>query len=122
MNDRRPVLDTPLDIWDEILATNLRSAFTLGQEAGRHMCAQGAGRIVECAPGKVLTDLAMLDFEPESKRMRLIAVQPGVTVEQVVDNTDFELLLADDIRELPPPTDQELAGIRMIDPSATFVS
>jgi gluconate 5-dehydrogenase len=46
INDRRPVLDTPLEVWDQILATNLRSAFTLGREAGRHMCAEGAGRMV----------------------------------------------------------------------------
>jgi acyl CoA:acetate/3-ketoacid CoA transferase beta subunit len=70
----------------------------------------------------VVTDLALLDFEPESKRMRLVALQPGVTVEEVVDSTGFELLFADDVRELPPPNDEELAGIRKIDPDGTFVS
>ncbi len=46
INDRRPVLDFTEDEWERVLQVNLFSAFTVAQAAGRHMVAQGAGRIV----------------------------------------------------------------------------
>lgn len=45
-NDRRPVLQTPDQVWEEILTVNLGSAFWMGQAAGRLMCSNGGGRIV----------------------------------------------------------------------------
>jgi glutaconate CoA-transferase subunit B len=44
--------------------------------------------------------------------MMLLATQPGVTVEQVVENTGFELLMADEIESSPPPTEEELHLLR----------
>jgi NAD(P)-dependent dehydrogenase (short-subunit alcohol dehydrogenase family) len=46
MNDRRPVLDTPDALWEQIVTVNMSTAFWLGQEAGRFMCREGRGRIV----------------------------------------------------------------------------
>lgn len=46
MNDRRPVLDFTEEEWDRVMRTNLSTAFGVAQAAGRHMVAQGAGRIV----------------------------------------------------------------------------
>jgi gluconate 5-dehydrogenase len=45
-NDRRPVLDTPDEVWDHILTLNLSSAFWAGRAAGRRMRAAGRGRMV----------------------------------------------------------------------------
>ena len=69
-------------------------------------------------PEVVVTNLAVLDFEPESKRMRLVSVHPGVTVEQVREATGFELLVADgDVPETAPPTDEQVRLLREeIDP------
>jgi glutaconate CoA-transferase subunit B len=53
-----------------------------------------------------------MDFEPVSKRMRLIAVNPGVTVEQAVKSTGFELLVADKVGTNPEPTERELQLLR----------
>jgi glutaconate CoA-transferase, subunit B len=64
--------------------------------------------------GAVVTDLALLDFEPLSRKMRLRAVQSGVTVDRVRECTGFELLVADDVDELPPPSAQELAIYRQL--------
>jgi glutaconate CoA-transferase subunit B len=66
-----------------------------------------AGRL-----GAVVTDLALLDFSPASRRMRLRALQPGVTVGQVREQTGFELLLSDQITELTPPSAEEIALYR----------
>jgi glutaconate CoA-transferase subunit B len=62
--------------------------------------------------GAVVTDLALLDFEPASRRMRLRALQPGVSVSQVRAQTGFELLLSDELTELTPPAPEELVIYR----------
>jgi glutaconate CoA-transferase subunit B len=62
--------------------------------------------------GAVVTDLALLDFEPASRRMRLRGLQPGVTAGQVREQTGFDLLAGDDIEELVPPSAEELAIYR----------
>ena len=63
-------------------------------------------------PYRVVTSLAVLGYHPQTKRMMLLATQPGVTVEQVLEHTGFDLLLADDIESNPPPGDEELKILR----------
>jgi glutaconate CoA-transferase subunit B len=63
-------------------------------------------------PARVITNLALMDFHPESRRMRLRALQPGATREQVRECTGFELLVADPLDELPEPTPAELTALR----------
>jgi glutaconate CoA-transferase subunit B len=65
-------------------------------------------------PVAVITDLALMGFDPASGRLRLDAVQPGVTVDAVRDATGFELLVADTVAELPSPTEQELMELRRL--------
>jgi glutaconate CoA-transferase subunit B len=63
-------------------------------------------------PYRVVTTLAVLGYEQESKRMMLLETQPGVSVEQVVENTGFDLIIPDEIGENPPPSDEELRILR----------
>lgn len=68
-------------------------------------------------PSKVITDLCLMDFEPKSKLMRLIALHPGITIEDVTKATGFELLIADNVRTTTPPTAEELRILHeVIDP------
>lgn len=46
INDRRPILEFTEDEWDHILRVNLSTLFALAQAAGRHMVAQGYGRVL----------------------------------------------------------------------------
>ena len=62
--------------------------------------------------GAVVTDLALLDFEPASRRMRLRGLQAGVTVSQVREQTGFDLLVSEEIENLGPPSAEELAIYR----------
>lgn len=71
-----------------------------------------AGLPRNTGPYRVVTNLAVMDFEPVSKRMRLISTNPGITKEQVLENTGFELLATDDITETEPPTEEELKILR----------
>ena len=46
VNDRRPVLDFTEEEWERVMQINLFTAFAVTQAAGRHMVAQGSGRIL----------------------------------------------------------------------------
>ena len=73
---------------------------------------QEAGLPPGTGPYRVVTNLALLGFDDETKRMMLLATNPGVTVEQVVENTGFELIIRDDVGQNPPPSDEELRILR----------
>jgi glutaconate CoA-transferase, subunit B len=46
-----------------------------------------------------------------------------VSVQQVIDNTGFELLVADRVMEIEPPTDEELRILREeVDPVGTLLA
>ena len=63
-------------------------------------------------PYKVFTNMAVMDFEPESKRMRIMSINPGYSIKDVQDNCGFELLQAPQINETAPPTETELKILR----------
>lgn len=66
---------------------------------------------------RVVTNLAVLDFGAPGHAMRLVSVHPGVTVDEVVVNTGFELAVDGDVPETRLPTEDELTLIReVIDP------
>ena len=46
---RAPAAEYPTQDWDDVLSVNLDAVFHLSQAAGRHMLAQGSGRIINVA-------------------------------------------------------------------------
>lgn len=69
----------------------------------------------------VITDLALMSFDPETKRMQLDALQTGVEIQQVRDNTGFDLDAPGTLARLSPPTDTELGILRRLDPDRIFL-
>ncbi len=68
--------------------------------------------------GHVITNLCVLDFDTPDHRMHLRSVHPGVTVDDVVAVTGFELAVDDRVPETRVPSDDELRWIReVIDPN-----
>jgi len=63
-------------------------------------------------PYRVVTNLALMDFSPDTRRMRLTATHPGVKPEDVVKATGFELLVAREVTTNPEPTEKELRLLR----------
>lgn len=63
-------------------------------------------------PAWVVTDLALLDFDEVSHRMRVRALQAGVELAQVRAATGFDLLVHEDLGHLPPVEDAEIAVLR----------
>ncbi|MDP8257355.1 MAG: CoA-transferase [Candidatus Alcyoniella australis] len=72
-------------------------------------------------PYRVVTSLGVMGYDEATCRMKLLALNPGVTVEQVLDNTGFDLPVADELQVNPPPTDHELQLLReQIDPDGLY--
>jgi glutaconate CoA-transferase, subunit B len=69
---------------------------------------------------KVITHLGVFGFDPESRRMRLEALHPGATVEEVRDRTGFDLILPDNPPYTQAPTEQELRILRALDPEQRY--
>ncbi|MBO9370768.1 MAG: 3-oxoacid CoA-transferase [Chloroflexi bacterium] len=73
-------------------------------------------------PYRVISTLAILDFDEETKWMRLLATNPGVTVEQVIENTGFELIIPEQVGQNQPPTEEELRILREeVDPERFYI-
>ncbi|MDP9286431.1 MAG: CoA-transferase subunit beta [Actinomycetota bacterium] len=66
----------------------------------------------------VVTDLGIL--EPRDGELTLVAVHPGVEVEDVVAETGWELPVAEDVHETAPPTADELAAVRALESKASL--
>ena len=63
----------------------------------------------------IVTDLAVLDFEGPNKAIRVKSLHPGVTFDQVQDNTGFDLVKPDNIPTTPAPTEEQLKIIAALD-------
>lgn len=73
---------------------------------------EAAGLPPGSGPYKIITDLAVLGFDAESKRMQIESIHPGVALEQIRQETSFELLVPDFIKTTPPPSEKELKILR----------
>ncbi len=63
-------------------------------------------------PTKVITDLGILEPDPETKELVLTHVHEGVTVEQAKAATGWDLRVAPALTTTEPPTDDELEALR----------
>ena len=70
---------------------------------------------------RVVTTLGILGFDPATKRMRIEATHPGVTVQTIRENTGFELLEAPEVQTTDPPSIGELTMLRALDPERRFL-
>jgi glutaconate CoA-transferase, subunit B len=63
-------------------------------------------------PMLVITDLCLLEPDPETVELTVTSLHKGVSREQVREATGWEVRIADDVATTPPPTDEELAVLR----------
>lgn len=73
---------------------------------------------LEGGPQLVVSNLAVMDFHPVSKKMRLKSVHPGTSLEEVQAKTGFDLLLPEEpVPNTKAPTQVQVDLIRQsIDP------
>jgi len=70
--------------------------------------------LVGNGPEYVITDMAVMDFEPKTKQMRLVSTHPGVSTEDVQNATGFELVIPQKVGETTVPTTEEQRLIREV--------
>jgi acyl CoA:acetate/3-ketoacid CoA transferase beta subunit len=88
-----------------------------GGDARRRVGLQGGG------PSRVITDLGVLGFDPVSKRMRLESLHPGVTLDEVKEQTGFELLIPASLLQTELPTLEQIRLLReRIDPEGEYLT
>lgn len=63
-------------------------------------------------PSAVITTMGVLRFDEKTKEMYLASYHPGLTVEQVKQNTGWDLTVSPKIRETEPPTTEEVEILR----------
>jgi glutaconate CoA-transferase subunit B len=63
-------------------------------------------------PVKVITDLGVLEPDPETCELTMTQLHRGVEVEQAKEATGWELKIADDLGTTDPPTHEELSALR----------
>lgn len=68
------------------------------------------------SPTLLVTDLGVFDFSGPQGTMAIRSLHPGVTFDEVQENTGFALERPVDIPVTPPPTEDDLAIIRQADP------
>lgn len=84
-------------------------------EVGRARRWPGAG------PQVVITDLGQYGFDEETGEMTLVSLHPGVTLDDVTESTGWQMKVADDLQQTPPPTAEELRLIREeLDPEGIY--
>ena len=67
-------------------------------------------------PSAVVTTKGLMRFDPLTKEMVLRSHHPGITIEEIVESTGWNLMLAPEVKETIPPTQTELKIIRKHDP------
>lgn len=78
-------------------------------------------QLIRGGPHHVISDLAVLGFDPQTKRMMICSLHPGVTLEEVLDNTGFDLIVPDSIpiTEAPDPITVQI--LHDIDPKGMYL-
>ena len=79
-----------------------------GPDSRRRLGLTGAG------PQKIITDLGVLEPEPRTFEFVLTGVYPGVPVREVRRRTGWDLQIAENLTEIPPPVPAELAALRVL--------
>jgi acyl CoA:acetate/3-ketoacid CoA transferase beta subunit len=73
-------------------------------------------------PHRVITDMAVLGFDPQTHSATLVSLHPGNRVEEVVENTGFPLQIPNEVPVTALPTAEELRLLREeIDPKGVYL-
>ncbi len=81
-----------------------------------------AGLPPNTGPYRVVSNLGLMGYDEKTKRMMLLKTNPGVSVTQVIENTEFEMLVADQVGVNEPPTEEELRILRNeVDPDRLYI-
>lgn len=67
-----------------------------------------AGYPPDTGPDSIITPLCIMRFDSITKEAYLDALHPNVTIEQVKENTEWDLKVAKEVKQIEPPTIREI--------------
>ena len=73
-------------------------------------------------PSRVITSMGIFSFDPITREMVLSFYHPGISTEQIQQQTGWPLRISDDLEETVPPSSDELAAVRKYDPKRVWTS
>jgi glutaconate CoA-transferase subunit B len=83
---------------------------------------EAAGLPPGSGPYKVISTMAVMGFDPKSKCMQVESLHPGVTREDIIANTGFDLPFVNDLTITAEPTAHELQLLREeVDPTGRVI-
>ncbi|NMD42622.1 MAG: 3-oxoacid CoA-transferase [Firmicutes bacterium] len=83
---------------------------------------EAAGLPPGAGPYKVITDLCVMGFDEQSRRMQVESIHPGIERERIIENTGFELLWSPALKGSEPPREEELRILReKVDPYSYII-
>ena len=83
---------------------------------------EAAGLLPDTGPYRVITDLAVLGFHEETRRMQLESLHPGVELATVEAQTGFQLETQEPLGQTPLPTPEQLEILRTeVDPHGYII-
>ena len=71
---------------------------------------------------RVVTDLAILGFDGASREMQVLSLHPGVSGDEVQDQTGFDLSINGDVPMTEAPMARELDVLRELDPEQLYTA
>ncbi|HEY2935106.1 MAG TPA: CoA-transferase subunit beta [Gaiellaceae bacterium] len=103
------------------IAAYCRETFVMLRQSPRSFVAEvdflttaGHGDFPGAGVTAVITDLGVLEPDPDTAELTLTCVHPGVSAEEARAATAWELRVAGDLRVVDPPTDRELTALRAL--------
>jgi glutaconate CoA-transferase, subunit B len=73
-------------------------------------------------PVCVVTNKGVYRFDKKTKEMYLAHYHPGISIEEIKDLVEWDLIIASDVTETPLPTENELLSLReTIDPDRFYI-
>jgi len=79
---------------------------------------ENAGLPKDTGPYRVITQLGVYGFDEATKKLKLISLSPGVSIDEVRENSSFEIIIPATVKTSPEPTEEHLRILREeIDPA-----
>ncbi len=85
---------------------------TIGHGDGRNRRARLG--MTPIGPARVITDLCVMEPDPQTRELTVTSLHPGIAPEQVVAATGWPIRFAGTVAETAAPTDEELRVLRQL--------
>jgi glutaconate CoA-transferase subunit B len=78
--------------------------------------------VIGGGPSRVITSMGIFSFDGDSHEMILTANHPGVSIDNIKNETGWPLQVSPDVQETTAPTHDEISAVRKYDPKGVWTS